>query len=173
MVYGCGNSVIKFLVFALNLLICLGGAVILGVSLWANLDKNFSSNIGEFIEKTKLPSDYADLGKYQASLWVLVGVGALLFLVGFLGCCGAACENTLLLTLFFIIVLILAVIELGAAIFAVTNKDDFYNKIDNVLEKGYEQDKTQFVIIQDAFTCCGTPKHPEGYNCTTTQQEAQ
>jgi len=167
MVYGCGNSFIKFLVFAFNLLICAGGAIIMGVSLWANLDNNFSYHISQFVHDTKLPDDIADLGKYQASLWVLVGVGALLFLVGFLGCCGAACESTVLLTLFFVVVLILAAFELGAAIFAATNKQDFHDKLDQVLEKGWEamNDTKQFEVIQDAFKCCGLPKHPEGYQC--------
>uniref|UniRef100_A0A0M3JLG6 CD046 protein n=1 Tax=Anisakis simplex TaxID=6269 RepID=A0A0M3JLG6_ANISI len=62
------------------------------------LDKDFASNLeklAESIHHEKLNV----LAKYQASLWVLVAVGALLFLVGFLGCCGAMCESTLLLSL--------------------------------------------------------------------------
>ena len=39
MVYGCGNQLIKFLVFTTNLLIFVFGGLIFGFSLWANLDQ--------------------------------------------------------------------------------------------------------------------------------------
>jgi len=66
-----------------------------------------------------------------------------------------------LLSLFFVIVLILAVIELGAAIFAVTNKDDFHDKIKQALQEGWDKDfpngEKNIKPIQDAFKCCGVP----------------
>lgn len=40
-----------------------------------------------------------EISQYQASLWILVAVGALLFAVGFLGCCGSGCENQVFLGL--------------------------------------------------------------------------
>jgi len=103
----------------------------------------------------------------------LVGVGGLLFLVGFLGCCGAACESTVLLSLFFVIVLILAAIELGAAIFAVANKEEFRSQLSKALEKGAETQpgRDQLKPIEDAFQCCGTPKWPEGSGkCTAAEK---
>lgn len=54
--------------------------------------------------------------------------------------------------------LILAVIELGAAIFAVTNKDEFRTQIQKLLNEGYAKDPKQFKPIQDTFKCCGPTK---------------
>lgn len=74
---------------------------------------------------------------------------------------------------FFIIVLILAVIELGAAIFAVTNKQDFHDKIAKILQEGFKNDPKQFNIIQDAFNCCGLPNDPDKTKFNCTQQQLQ
>jgi len=120
------------------------------------LDNNFSYHISKFIDDTHLSDEFKDLGNYQASLWVLVGVGGLLFLVGFLGCCGAACESTILLSLFFVIVLIIAAIELGAAIFAVANKEQFRTQLEKALREGVNKSGfDQLKPIEAAFKCCG------------------
>lgn len=41
MVYGCGNKSIKFLLFFAYFLVFIIGWLIIGVSLWINLDENF------------------------------------------------------------------------------------------------------------------------------------
>ncbi|CAB3401105.1 unnamed protein product [Caenorhabditis bovis] len=159
MVYGCGNSCIKLLFFIVNLLICIFGALVCGFSLWANLDKNFGSHLADFVRQID-GQDYHHLDKiaeYQASLWILVAVGALLFLVGFLGCCGAACESPVLLGLFFFCIVILTAVELGATIFAMTNREQFVTAIEQVLEKSSQTADLRMNIkpIQDVFQCCG------------------
>uniref|UniRef100_A0AC35FPS5 Tetraspanin n=1 Tax=Panagrolaimus sp. PS1159 TaxID=55785 RepID=A0AC35FPS5_9BILA len=98
MVYGCGNNVVKFTVVVINFFLFFFGSLIFGFSLWANLDKNFALHLGEFAKQVHVNEEFIDdLAKYQASLWVLVAVGALLLIIGFLGCCGAASEATPLL----------------------------------------------------------------------------
>ncbi|CAI2355559.1 unnamed protein product [Caenorhabditis sp. 36 PRJEB53466] len=95
--------------------------------------------------------------EYQASLWILVAVGALLFLVGFFGCCGAGRESPVFLGLFIFIVVILTAIELGATVFAMTNREDFVSSIHKILEKSSETPELRKNIkpIQDVFRCCG------------------
>uniref|UniRef100_A0A915N6Y4 Tetraspanin n=1 Tax=Meloidogyne javanica TaxID=6303 RepID=A0A915N6Y4_MELJA len=83
----------------------------------ANLDKNFDNNFREFAQKLKLDNKIIDLlAQYQSCLWILVAVGALLLVVGFLGCCGAACESLVLLSLFSILILILSLIEFAETV---------------------------------------------------------
>ncbi|VDP16316.1 unnamed protein product [Heligmosomoides polygyrus] len=159
MVYGCANSCVKFLFFLVNLLICVFGALIFGFSLWANLDKNFGSHLADFVRKVD-GADHThidEIAKYQASLWILVAVGALLFCVGFLGCCGAACESPILLGLFFFIVMILTAIELGATIFAMSNRDKFVEAVEKVMESSAKTPEMRRNLkpIQDLFNCCG------------------
>uniref|UniRef100_A0A0R3RQT6 Tetraspanin n=1 Tax=Elaeophora elaphi TaxID=1147741 RepID=A0A0R3RQT6_9BILA len=163
MVHGCGNRTVKFLFFTANLLICLFGGIIFGFSLWANLDKDFAAKLEEARQIHK--EDFNVLAKYQASLWILVIVGAFLFLVGFLGCCGAMCESVMLLTLFFIIVLILTTIEVGAVIFAITSKEQFKNVLHRLLsEAGKAENKylQNLKPIEDLFHCCGATQETMG-----------
>ncbi|KAM3718107.1 CD9 antigen [Dirofilaria immitis] len=158
MVYGCGNRLVKFLFFFSNLLICLIGAVTFGISLWIKLDKNFVLKLQEIAE---IHNNEFVLTKYQASLWILIAVGAFFFLVGLLGCCGAMFENNLLLTMFFIIALIFTIIQIAAVIFAVFVKDQFKVPLYKALsEFGKAEDKylENLQPIQHLFKCCGATK---------------
>uniref|UniRef100_A0AC34PW04 Tetraspanin n=1 Tax=Panagrolaimus sp. JU765 TaxID=591449 RepID=A0AC34PW04_9BILA len=158
MVYGCGNNFVKFVVFITNLLLFIFGGLICGFSLWANLDKNFALHLSEFARQVKISDEFVDdLAKYQASLWVLVAVGALLFVVGFLGCCGAACESMLLLALQFIVILILAVIQIFAIGYLLTNRADLLFGLKNFMEKSAQtpEGRMNLLPIQKMLHCCG------------------
>ncbi|KAK5982401.1 Tetraspanin [Trichostrongylus colubriformis] len=159
MVYGCANTCVKFFFFLFNLLICIFAALIFGFSLWANLDKNFGLHLADFVRKVD-GADHThidEIAKYQASLWILVAVAALLFCVGFLGCCGAGCESPILLGLFFFIVMFLTVIELGATIFAMSNREKFVEAVEKVMESSAKTPEMRRNLkpIQDLFKCCG------------------
>jgi len=158
MVYGCGNQLVKFVVFATNLLIFICGGLICGFSLWANLDKNFALHLSDFARQVKISDEFVDdLAKYQASLWVLVAVGALLFVVGFLGCCGALCESMLLLALQFIIILILIVIEMFALGYLLINRADLLVRLKQFMEESAKtvEGRMQLLPIQKVLQCCG------------------
>ena len=158
MVYGCGNQLVKFVVFATNLLIFICGGLICGFSLWANLDKNFALHLSDFARQVKISDEFVDdLAKYQASLWVLVAVGALLFVVGFLGCCGALCESMLLLALQFIVILILIVIEVFALGYLLVNRTDLLVRLKHFMEESAKttDGRMQLRPIQDILQCCG------------------
>ena len=158
MVYGAGNQMIKFLVFIANLLIFIFGGLLFGFSLWANLDQNFDQHLREFAQKMQISGDLVDeVAKYQASLWILVAVGALLMLVGFLGCCGTACESPLLLSLFSIILIILFLIELFVLVSLFTNRDQLLDNLQSALAKSSEtvDGRKNLKPIQSALQCCG------------------
>ncbi|EJW79305.1 hypothetical protein WUBG_09786 [Wuchereria bancrofti] len=155
MVHGCGNRTLKFLFFITNLLTCVFGALLFGTSLWAYHDENFLQKLERVREIHK--EDSIELTKHQIGLWLLIIIGASIFLVGFLGCCGAICESTKLLTLFSIIVLILAILEVASIVLIIAGKDQFKNALYNLLTKaGESEDEMQhFKSIEDLFHCCG------------------
>uniref|UniRef100_A0A0N4ZMT9 Tetraspanin n=1 Tax=Parastrongyloides trichosuri TaxID=131310 RepID=A0A0N4ZMT9_PARTI len=165
MVYGCGNQLIKFFVFASNFLIFTFGAVIFSISLWANLDTKFSIHLREYFNSLNLDDSYVEeLAKYQASLWVLVAIGALLLFVGFLGCCGACSENSVLLTLYGIILFILTLIQIGAIVMALMSRPEFEEIVLKALKYSAKDDlrRKQLLPIEKAFQCCGaTPDTKE------------
>ncbi|KAL7079392.1 hypothetical protein ACQ4LE_001078 [Meloidogyne hapla] len=158
MVYGATNQMIKFFVFITNFLIFLFGGLLFGFSLWANLDKNFDKNFREFAQKLNLDNKIIDLlAQYQSCLWILVAVGALLLVVGFLGCCGAACESLALLSLFSILILILSLIELYVLISLFTNRSELLENLHSAFVKSAETKDGRMNLkpIEDLLQCCG------------------
>jgi len=158
MVYGCGNNTIKFLVFIANLVIFLFGGLIFSFSLWANVDQKFAEHFSELAKTAKVDTHFLDdLSQYQASLWVLVAVGALLLFVGFLGCCGAGCESPIFLTLYFVVLLILALIELFTLVFLFSNRGELLTSVHKILAESAKSAAgvQNLLPIEKALQCCG------------------
>uniref|UniRef100_A0AC35TT26 Tetraspanin n=1 Tax=Rhabditophanes sp. KR3021 TaxID=114890 RepID=A0AC35TT26_9BILA len=158
MVYGCGNQLIKLFVFVSNFLIFFFGGIIFAFSLWANLDSKFSVHLRDYCESFGVDNMYADeLSKYEASLWVLVGISAILIVIGFLGCCGACTENNGLLTMYTITLFVLTIIQVGAVVMALVSRPEFEEMVHNALKMSVKDGGTrkQLMPIEQIFKCCG------------------
>jgi len=84
------------------------------------------------------------------AVYVLIAVGGVIFLTGFLGCCGAVKESKCLLMMFFVIVLILFIVEITGVVLLYV----YYPKIKPELVKIMTKDD-EFSIIQKEGKCCG------------------
>ncbi|KAL1455257.1 hypothetical protein WDU94_009366 [Cyamophila willieti] len=146
---GC-YLLIKYLVFLMNLIFWLTGLTILLLSLWMLTDPTFYVRIAQ------------DENNYFAGVYLLLSVGLLLFIVGFLGCCGAYRESKNTLTLFFCFLLIVLVAQISAVVWGYTNYDQLENLIQNNVvttvhqEYGILSPRTYtFDAIQGGLKCCG------------------
>ncbi|XP_078239792.1 tetraspanin-4 isoform X4 [Pogona vitticeps] len=102
---------IKYLMFVFNLLFWLGGCGILGVGIWLAVTQgNFAT----------LSSSFPSLSAAN----LLIITGTFVMIIGFVGCIGAIKENKCLLLSFFIMLLIVFVLELTVVIlfFVYTDK---------------------------------------------------
>jgi len=161
MVYGCGNKCVKYLVFLFNFLVFVIGIAILALS----LSIRFSNDVQKYFQKLITNSgESINLEQMYIPLYVLAAIGSLLLLTGFLGCCGAWCENTCLLALFFSIILILFVAELACGIAILVNKDKFkdqaFKGITTEMQKYFNPDfpadqKGAIDSMQQELKCCG------------------
>ncbi|KAJ6615029.1 hypothetical protein lerEdw1_015140, partial [Lerista edwardsae] len=88
----------------------LGGATLLGIGIWVSVDNN--SFVGIFGPLSSSVLQFVNVG------YLLIAIGAVLFFLGFLGCCGAQRESKCLLIMFFSIILIIFIIEVAAAVVA-------------------------------------------------------
>lgn len=70
----------------------LAGAAILGVGIWVKVD---SGSILGFLNK--IDGAPSELQQVQNVGYLLIAVGALLLIMGFLGCCGAIKESRCML----------------------------------------------------------------------------
>lgn len=96
---------IKYLIFAINFLIWSLGAILLGVAIWVRGD-------GGLWEYT----DNLDIERYYYACYICMTAAALILIVGFLGCLGAAMESPCILLAYFVITGCIIILEIAATI---------------------------------------------------------
>ncbi|KAM8940347.1 tetraspanin-18 [Pelodytes ibericus] len=147
---GDSLSCVKHLMFIFNFFIFLGGAFLLGLGVWVIVDP---TGFREIIATNPL----LFMGAY-----LVLALGAMLFLLGFLGCCGAIRENKCLLLFFFMFILVIFLAELSAAILAFLFREnltrDFFTK---EVKRHYHGGNSTEVFsstwnsVMTTFECCG------------------
>ncbi|NXY17321.1 CD82 protein, partial [Atrichornis clamosus] len=131
------------------------GAVILGFGIWILADKT------SFIAVLQMSSPSLKTGAY-----VLIVVGALTMLMGFLGCLGAVNEVRCLLGLYFtcLMIILLAQVAAGLVIYfqKETLKDELSNIVKDLIENYDPLNEDEMRNLQDAWdyvqiqiACCG------------------
>ncbi|EHH22965.1 hypothetical protein EGK_06328 [Macaca mulatta] len=143
-------SCMKYLMFVFNFFIFLGGACLLAIGIWVMVDP---TGFREIVAANPL---------LLTGAYILLAMGGLLFLLGFLGCCGAVRENKCLLLFFFLFILIIFLAELSAAILAFIFREnltrEFFTK---ELTKHYQGNNDTDVFsatwnsVMITFGCCG------------------
>ncbi|XP_050962628.1 tetraspanin 35 [Labeo rohita] len=132
---------LKTMMFLFNGIIFLAGAAILGVGIWVKVD---SGSILGFLNK--IDGAPSELQQVQNVGYLLIAVGALLLIMGFLGCCGAIKESRCMLLMFFIIILIVFIAEVAGAIVLLVFKPlaenlikEFGNQVVKSIRKDYDK----------------------------------
>ncbi|XP_077565498.1 tetraspanin-9-like isoform X2 [Stigmatopora nigra] len=149
MARGCVCCV-KYMLFLFNLLFWLGGCGLLGVGVWLSVSQgNFAT----------LSPSFPSLSAAN----LIVMLGTVVMVTGFLGCLGAIKENKCLLLSFFIVLLIILLAELILLIlfFVYTDKVSESARCD--LKDGlvlYNTDsntglRDAWDAIQEEWRCCG------------------
>ncbi|RXN33718.1 tetratricopeptide repeat 39A [Labeo rohita] len=148
------------MMFLFNGIIFLAGAAILGVGIWVKVD---SGSILGFLNK--IDGAPSELQQVQNVGYLLIAVGALLLIMGFLGCCGAIKESRCMLLMFFIIILILFIAEVAGAIVLLVFKPlaenlikEFGNQVVKSIKKDYDTNPDITGLLNTTMTtlnCCG------------------
>ncbi|OQV22348.1 putative Tetraspanin-9 [Hypsibius exemplaris] len=137
----CGASCVRYVLFAFNIIFFLGGAAVLGVGIWIRVDTgsyyDFLGKVDGSGESTKVVANILsdNISYIHAVAYVLIGVGAFVFLVGFLGCCGAIKQARPLLVAYAICLIVIMGIEMGVGIAVGVNKDKALKTIEDELTK--------------------------------------
>ncbi|XP_037547266.1 CD81 molecule a [Nematolebias whitei] len=160
-VEGC-TKCIKYLLFFCNFIFWLAGGVILGVALWLRHDKQISSLLELELDGTHPPSSF------YICVHILIAVGAVMMVVGFLGCYGAIQESQCLLGTFFVCLVILFACEVAAGIWGYMHREtvsqemkNFYDSVYNqaTLENLQQEKKTAVAqvlkVFHETLQCCG------------------
>jgi hypothetical protein len=118
----CGASCAKYILFAFNIIFFLGGAAVLGVGIWVLVSTGtFVDVLEQFLPAANL-NDITNnplannVATIHTAAYILIGVGSFVFLVGFMGCCGAIKEWRPLLVGYAIFLIIIMGMEVGTGI---------------------------------------------------------
>ncbi|XP_063164438.1 CD9 antigen [Candoia aspera] len=145
-----GTKCIKYLLFVFNFIFWLAGTAVLGIGLWLRFDTQ---------TREIFNSEHNDTTFYTG-VYILIGAGALIMLVGFLGCCGAIQESQCMLGLFFTFLLVIFALEVAAAIWGFSKDSKVIDEIQNFYQSLYDKRKEPSVrntlkAFQHTVNCCG------------------
>ncbi|XP_025086668.1 CD9 antigen-like [Pomacea canaliculata] len=149
MALGSCYACIKYLMFAFNLLFWLLGCAILGVGIWLRVDPNVAKYVNQAEE----------INVFFTLAYILMAIGIIIMVIGFLGCCGAIRESQCMLGAFFLLLFIIFAILLGAGIWAVVEKDTVIRDYET-----NEQSASFMDGIQQTFDCCGSKIGAKDYD---------
>ncbi|XP_074651823.1 tetraspanin-18-like isoform X2 [Tubulanus polymorphus] len=155
---GCGKF-LKYAVFLFNFLIFIGGAAVLGVGIWIIADPGAIEHIGAMLQ----------MNMYKTAGYLLIACGAIVLILGFLGCCGAIKESKCMLGTFFALLFLIFIILLVGGILAVVFKNKAVTILKEEMSKSMlkqygidtANNKTNLAAtdawnaFQTLFTCCG------------------
>ncbi|XP_061124519.1 tetraspanin-8-like isoform X1 [Syngnathus typhle] len=123
----------------------LSGCIILGVSIYLKVSKDGNSITNEYLPGIDL----------------LIAVGVIIMLLGFLGCCGAIKENRCLLILFFASLLLIFILLLAAGILGAVGENKVKEWVRERLQKltplsdQPESVRKDLEKLQEELKCCG------------------
>uniref|UniRef100_UPI00398EA55B tetraspanin-8-like isoform X2 n=1 Tax=Pristiophorus japonicus TaxID=55135 RepID=UPI00398EA55B len=150
------------------------GSIILGISIWLRVSKEMMKIAGR------------NVSEFHPALDILIAVGTIIMVLGFLGCCGAMKESKCLLILFFIGLLLILALQITAGILGAVYK----SQVESLLNDTYKEliplnnqsDDTvnKIRLLQKEYNCCGLlngysdwgKDHiPPSCNCVPSQAE--
>ncbi|XP_025895586.1 tetraspanin-8 [Nothoprocta perdicaria] len=152
------NRCIKYSMFIFNFLFWVFGCVVLGVGIWIRVRSNQ--------EDVQVQVAFAGID-------LLIAVGCIIMVLGFLGCCGAIKESQCMLLMFFIGLLLILILQIVTGILAAVYKPQIATAFSSIisanvdlLQSSSEEGKVyqeNFQIFQNEYQCCGLLNGPEDW----------
>ncbi|KFP53124.1 Tetraspanin-8 [Cathartes aura] len=155
-VSGC----MKYSMFVFNFLFWVCGSIILGVSIWIRVSKD--------AQQVNVCSHTRTI--LFAGVDLLIAVGSIIMVLGFLGCCGAVKESRCMLLLFFIGLLLILILQITGGILGAVYRSQIETSLNkslqesvNSLQSSTEESKAfqeKFQKFEIMNQCCGLLNGP-------------
>nr|XP_045593314.1 tetraspanin-1-like isoform X2 [Procambarus clarkii] len=170
MALDCGTAFAKYLLCFFNFIFFAAGGLVLALSIWLAVDNT------SFLLLTRV-SDNESLQQFnqpsvmEHGAYVLIVAGGLVFLIGFLGCCGAAMESRALLTMYGLMIIVIFILEVTggalAAVYKTEAKEELQNFLKHTLKHYYStHDQANSVTVawnalMGQLKCCGVNNYTD------------
>ncbi|NXR92712.1 TSN8 protein, partial [Hypocryptadius cinnamomeus] len=112
---------------------------------------------------------------------LLIAVGAIIMILGFLGCCGAVKESRCMLMLFFIALLLILILQVTGGILGAVYKSKVEEAFDLTLSGSvsalqsttgeYKEYQEDFQKLEKQYQCCGLKNGPEDWGQNFDKQK--
>lgn len=164
MVAGTVNKCMKYLLFLFNLLFVVIGIVLIALGVSAQ------NGFGKYLHLVET-DDFSTPPK------LFIAIGVIMFLIAFLGCCGAVVENHSMIMAYSVLVGLILILQLGVGIAAFLMGD----QLEDLTQKGlmttmneYNNDtypdiqniRKSWDLVQSDLKCCGVKSYADWNNVT-------
>ncbi|XP_067316436.1 tetraspanin-2a [Pseudorasbora parva] len=158
-----GMKCVKYLLFVFNFIFWLSGSLVLAVGLWLRFDPNTS----------KLLSENDAPEQFFIAVYILIGAGGVMMLVGFFGCFGAVRESQCLLGSFFACLLLIFGAEVAAGVYGILNKETIIKDVQNYYDSAMRNENGTKIasMYHNVLECCGTESYRPNELCTSGSAE--
>ncbi|GLV41287.1 Tetraspanin 66E [Carabus blaptoides fortunei] len=169
MAVDCGALFAKYLLCLFNFVFFLTGTAVLSIGIWLAVDKN------SFIALTKMVAveqlqQFSQPAVIEQASYILIAAGAFMFVVSFLGYCGALKESQCLLTAYgvcLVVILIMEIVAGGlAAAYRGKAQEETRTFLKSTISKYYAANKTDAVTLMwnhlmSQMSCCGVDDYTD------------
>ncbi|NXR27616.1 TSN8 protein, partial [Cinclus mexicanus] len=138
------------------------GCIILGFSIWIRVSNHQQVNACSHISNITL-----------AGVNLLIAVGAIIMILGFLGCCGAVKESRCMLMLFFIALLLILILQIIGGVLGAVNKSQVEEAFEATLSTmvnslqsttgEHKEYQEEFQKFERKNQCCGLQNGPKDW----------
>uniref|UniRef100_A0AAR5QFX1 Tetraspanin n=1 Tax=Dendroctonus ponderosae TaxID=77166 RepID=A0AAR5QFX1_DENPD len=136
---GCSEGLARIFVFVTNFAFLLVGLALLVVGIL------YKVNYTKYTEA--IPDD---LSSIQYVPTIAIVVGAVIFFIAFLGCCGTLKSNTCMLTWYGAILIVIFLVQVGLGVFAllqVKNETELQAQVENQLTTIFGKNDTELINL--------------------------
>lgn len=154
---GCPR-IVQILVFLFNFLFFVFGVAMIGYGSKVVIDTKAYKEISQV--------------DYLASAQLMIGVGVIVAIIAFIGCCGACMLNKCLLMTFFVLMLLIFICEIAVVGVGYAFKDKVLNQLETDMNRAFKEkyDTSDNALdkavdkLQEKLTCCGVANYTDWKN---------
>ncbi|XP_054739207.1 23 kDa integral membrane protein-like [Anastrepha obliqua] len=141
----CGGVLVKYVLFIFNILFVVCGILLIV----------FGSILVSHIQQVGSVAQTMEANSIPIAILVL---GSVIFIISFLGCCGAIRENTCCTMTYSVFMLVLFLAQIALIVLVWTQRVKLLNYMNQVVSTIWNQHKTDPKVmdaLQLTFNCCG------------------